>query len=107
MSIIPNLARQIMIENGNRSRDAEVDHPPVVLLQSPNLRCQWFLNEIDEHDTELVYGLYLKEGNPPVYDYFSIMDLDRASRSGELIRNQRFVGDAPLSVYAARGAIAA
>lgn len=99
--LIPPAAKATMIENGTASRKRECDHYPLIHLYSRDGKVRYFLTEIDDHDTDLVYGLRDTEDETTL-DYFSISVLEAEGRRGRLHRDSRFAARFPLTGYVAQ-----
>lgn len=96
--LIPNAARGVLVENGNRSRNGEEDHFPIIqLIGSDGTR--YYLTEIDDCDIDLIKGLKVPARGPAVVDYFSIPQLENLGRRGDLKRCRVFQAMGPLSEY--------
>ncbi|MGN6286625.1 MAG: DUF2958 domain-containing protein [Afipia sp.] len=80
----------------------DVDHPPVAKLFTPDGAATWLISEVDPDDPDRLFGLCDLGLGCPELGYISLSEI-RAVR-GKLglpvERDQHFVADRPLSIYA-------
>jgi hypothetical protein len=57
MKLLTNALIAQLIQNGERSREREVDHQPVVKLFTPDANATWLLTEIDPEDGDRAFSL--------------------------------------------------
>lgn len=78
------------------------DHKPVVKLFTPDANATWLLSECDPDDPDRLFGLCDLGLGFPELGYVSLEEIAGArGRLGLTVeRDQHFVADKPLSVYA-------
>jgi len=84
------------------------DHPPVVKLFTPDGTATWLISESDPDDPDRLFGLCDLGFGYPELGYVSLEDLAhvRGKLGLPVERDQTFVGDRPLSVYADEARVA-
>lgn len=80
----------------------DTDHLPVVKLFTPDGAATWLLTECDPDDPDRVFGLCDLGLGFPELGYVSLAELNelRGGLCLPIERDQSFVADKPLSVYA-------
>lgn len=80
----------------------DCDHPPVVKLFTPDGSATWLISESDPDDPDRLFGLCDLGLGCPELGYVSLAEITelRGKLGLPVERDQSFVGDKPLSVYA-------
>lgn len=80
----------------------DVDHPPVVKLFMPDGGATWLINEVDPDDPDRLFGLCDLGLGFPELGSVSLAEISEVrGRLGLPVeRDQHFVADRPLSIYA-------
>ena len=93
-----------LFANGTRTAQGEeIDPQPVVKLFTPDAAATWLLSEIDPADADRAFGLCDPGLGSPELGFVSLAELaDLRGRLGLPVeRDRHFVGNRPLSAYAA------
>lgn len=80
----------------------DCDHPPVVKLFTPDGAATWLISESDPDDPDRLFGLCDLGLGYPELGYVSLAEITelRDKLGLPVERDQAFVADKPLSVYA-------
>jgi len=81
----------------------DCDHPPFVKLFTPDGSATWLISESDPDDPDRLFGLCDPGLGCPELGYISLAEITelRGNVGLPVERDRSFVGDKPLSVYAA------
>lgn len=79
------------------------DHPPVVKLFTPDGSATWLISESDPDDPDRLFGLCDLGLGCPELGFVSLAEITelRGKLGLPVERDQHFVADKPMSVYAA------
>jgi len=107
MKLITEDQYAALLANGCAAREAasakrDIDPKPVVKLFTPGGYSRWLLTEIDPNGTDRAYGLCDPGDGRPHLGYVNLSDLEAPHGQYTLltVRDDHFVADKPLSVYA-------
>jgi hypothetical protein len=103
MKLITEAQYAALLANGRAARDNyNIDPKPVVKLFTPGGYSRWLLTEIDPNGTDRAFGLCDPGDGRPYLGYVHLNDLDGPHGQNALftVRDDNFVADKPLSIYA-------
>ena len=102
--LITAAQRAQLLSNGTRTAQGDdIDPRPIVKLFTPDAAATWLLSEIDPADPDRAFGLCDAGLGSPELGFVSLAALaDLRGRLGLPVeRDRHFVGNRPLSAYAA------
>ena len=101
---VPEAAFNELLANGHRTAGGDTFDPaPVIKLFTPDAGATWLLSEIDPDDEDLAFGLCDLGMGLPEIGWVRLSELAalRGPMGLPIERDEWFVADAELSVYAA------